>query len=413
MLRSLPCLRWLLALVLLLALRPPTRAQQPGYRFSQDILAQWQRDTLWANYQNYAVEFSRIGDYPRTLAAQAAFEQGRRSPDTNIRFDSAYFRRFRAVSAGPELLRRTAARQLVILNEAHYQPRNRVFTRSLLAGLYRQGFRYLCLEDLANGPAADTGLNQRRYPLHTTGFYATEPQYGDLERHALALGFRLVPYEHVPTEPLPDPMARMMARERGQAQNIQQILARDPQARIVVHVGYGHLVEQLAGNGQFGFMAAFLKKSTGLDPFTIHQVDLLEHADPALDNAYRALMRASEPSVFIDAQDNLFNSAQNPEKWDASVYFPATTYEHGRPTWLRQGTGRRCFLVPSARITVAFPCRVEAYHAAEDATRAVPADVVELQNVDDDRALVLAKGRYTLVLHDAHGGRQLLAATVP
>ena len=413
MFHVLPRLRWLLLLVSLLGLQAPARAQQPGYRFSQAILAQWQRDTLWVNYQNYAVEFSRIGDYPHALAAQAAFEKGRRGSDTNIRFDSAYFRRFRAVDAGPELLRRTAARQLVILNEAHYQPRNRVFTRSLLAGLYHQGFRYLCIEDLANGPGADAGLNQRKYPLRATGFYVAEPQYGDLARHALALGFRLVPYEHVPTAQLPNPMARMVARERGQAQNIQQILTRDPKAKIVVHVGYGHLVEQLSPDGQFGFMAAFLKKDTGLDPFTIHQVDLLEHADRALDNPYRALMRPPEPSVFVDAQGALFNSAQNPEKWDASVYFPPTIYEHGRPTWLRQGTGRRYFRVPPARITVAFPCRVEAYHAGEDAAQAIPTDVIELQHARDDRTLVLAKGRYTLVLHDARGGRQQLAATVP
>lgn len=210
------CFRPLYLLVAMaVGLSAPAWAQQPEYRFSRDILAQWKQDAQWSNYQNYAVQFSRIGDYANTLAAQSAYEKGRNSSDNNIKFDPAYFGRFHAVSAQKELLKRTASRQLVILNEAHYQPLNRTFTRSLLAGLYRQGFRYLCIEDLTNGPSADAGLNQRKYPVRGTGSYVIEPQYGELERHALALGFTLVPYEHIPAGDLTDPLARMLARETG------------------------------------------------------------------------------------------------------------------------------------------------------------------------------------------------------
>jgi len=283
-----------------------------------------------------------------------------------------------------------------------------VFTRSLLAGLYRQGFRYLCIEDPASstgfGAGPDTGLNQRNYPLRTTGYYSIEPQYGELERHALARGFTLVAYEFVPPRSVQDPGERMMAREVGQAQNIQQVLAKDPQAKIVVHVGYGHLLENLSPDGQFGFMAAFLNKNTGLDPFTIHQVDLLEHADAALDNPYRALMHAAEPSVYVDARGALFNSAQDSEKWDASVYFPPTAYLHGRPTWLL-GTDRKYYPLSSKQITVSFPCLVRAYRASEDAAQAVPVDVIELQSAGEDRALVLGRGQFALLLEDAHGAR--------
>lgn len=412
--------RLVLVLLLVRGVGSAAWAQQPAYRFSQAIAAQWRQDTVWSNYQNYAVQFSQIGDYPHTLAAQAAFEQGRSKgaggTDTNLKFDPAYFRRFHPVGAQAELLKRTAGRQLVLLNEAHYQPLNRVFTRSLLAGLYQQGFRYLCLEDLTNGPGRDAALNQRKYPVRATGYYILEPQYGELERHALALGFTLVPYKYVPTDNQPDMMARMMAREAGQARNIQQILVQDPRAKIVVHVGYGHLIETLSADGQFGFMGAFLKKNTGLDPFTIHQVDLLEHADPKLDNPYRALMHAAEPSVFVNEKGELFNSAQDPQKWDASVYFPSTTYVHGRPTWLLLGGGRHYYqlqLPKKQPLTVAFPCLVRAYKAGEDLAQAIPVDVIELQSAREDRALVLGSGPHVLVLEDAQGGRQQLAIRVP
>ncbi|MDJ0366539.1 hypothetical protein QMK33_15375 [Hymenobacter sp. H14-R3] len=399
--------RWSLLLSLVAGLAGPAQAQQagsraPDYRFSRAILAQWQHDSLWANYQNYAVQFSRIGDYPHTLAAQSAFEKGRGDSDRNVRFDPAYAAQFHAVAAQPELLRRTATRQLVLFNEAHYQPLNRVFTRSMLAGLYGQGFRYLCVEDLANGPLADTQLNQRKYPTRATGFYQPEPQYGELLRTALALGFTLVPYEYVPTEKAADPMAGLLAREMGQARNIQQILTRDPRAKIVVHVGYGHLVEQLNSNGN-GSMGGYLKKYTGLDPFTIHQVDLLEHADPQLDNPYRALLHADQPSVFVNAQGALFNSPRDSAKWDVSVYFPATTYAHGRPTWLLMGGRRRYYPLTTKNLPLGFPCLVRAYHAGEDVAQAIPADVVEWQDARQDLALVLGPGRYALVLEDAQG----------
>ena len=404
--------RWL-GVLALAGWSRPAAAQPQQYRFAQAILAQWRADTLWNNYQNYAVQFSQIGDYPHTLAAQTAYEAGRKGGDTNVKFDPAYLARFHAVTAQAEILKHTAGRRLVLLNEAHYQPLNLVFTRSLLAGLYRQGFRYLCLEDLSNGSYADAGLNQRKYPVQASGYYSIEPQYGDLERHALQLGFTLVPYEFVPTEKATDFGAQMMAREAGQARNIQQILGRDPKARIVVHCGYGHLIKNLSADGNFGFMGAFLKKNTGLEPFAIHQVDLLEHADPRLDNPYRALMHATEPSVYVDAQGALFNSAQNPDKWDASVYFPPTAYAHGRPTWLLMGNARHYYRPPARQLTVAYPCRVQAYRAGEDVTQAVPADVIELQNAQEDHALVLEKGPYTLLLENAQGVRQQLAVRVP
>jgi len=95
-----------------LILSAPARAQQPTYRFSHDILAQWKRDSVWSNYQNHAVQFSQIGDYVHTLAAQSAFEKGRNGGDTNVRFDPAYLQRFHAVNAQRELRKRTASRQL-------------------------------------------------------------------------------------------------------------------------------------------------------------------------------------------------------------------------------------------------------------------------------------------------------------
>lgn len=82
------------------------------------------------------------------------------------------------------------------------------------------------------------------------------------------------------------------------------------------------------------------------------------------------------------------------------------------PTWLLLGHDRQYFSLKTQPITVAFPCVVRAYRAGEDLTQAIPVDVMELQSAQEDRALVLAKGRFTLLLQDAQGKQQQLAVDV-
>src|SRR5690606_18409918 len=110
------------------------------------------------------------------------------------------------------------------------QPIHRVFTESLLEGLYQNGYRYLGLEALAE----DSLINIRKWPVINDGYYTNEPQFGNMIREALRLGFIVFGYESG---------GRGKEREMGQAANIVEILKNDPNTKILIHCGFGHIVE--------------------------------------------------------------------------------------------------------------------------------------------------------------------------
>ena len=166
-------------------------------------------------------------------------------------------RSFDVSPATAEVLRQTAATSLVLFNENHVQPKGRYWLRSLLPALYQQGFRYLALEALGD----DAGLPRRGYPTLGSGFYLREPQLANLVRDALVLGFTLVPYDTMSDN-----------REHDQAQNLwRRSLSQDPQAKVVVLAGFGHIDER---TGPRKSMAGWLQELSGINPLTINQTDL-------------------------------------------------------------------------------------------------------------------------------------------
>ncbi|MBC3784187.1 hypothetical protein [Spirosoma utsteinense] len=101
---------------------------------------------------------------------------------------------------------------------------HRAFTTSPLKDLYQGGFRYLGAETLNS---RDSTLNQRRYPLIRSGYYTREPQYGNLIREALQLGYQLVAYEARNK----DEFASGKNREIAQAHRIEAILKKTRQPK--------------------------------------------------------------------------------------------------------------------------------------------------------------------------------------
>ncbi|MGB5929220.1 MAG: hypothetical protein WBH03_13660, partial [Cyclobacteriaceae bacterium] len=79
-----------------------------------------------------------------------------------------------------------------LINEAHYSSQHRQFTKSLLAPLYEQGYRYLALETLQ---ASIEELRDTQYPLMETGYYTKDPVFANLVREAIRLGYTLISYD--------------------------------------------------------------------------------------------------------------------------------------------------------------------------------------------------------------------------
>ena len=380
-------------------------ARTPTYQFSQAIAQAVQAAATPAQRTaatgQAAVAASFIGDY------RAALEYADRNAPavpTISRADSLYFLRFRPQNARDYILARAGHEQIVMINEAHHVPLHRVFTLSLLAGLYQQGYRYFGAETLSKG---DQGLAKRGYPVTSptdyaanSGYYTAEPQYGNLIREALRLGFTVFAYDAVPDVP-PADFARQ--REVQQARNIQKILQADPAAKILIHAGYDHIREDSLGSSWGKAMAGRLQEFTGINPFTINQEKLSEKSAPRFENPYYKLVHAPEASVFQAAAGQVFGGPPGASAVDVRVYHPPTRYQYGRPDWLLLSGRRKPHFISKIDHSLACPCLVFAYRQEEDSRIAVAADIIELRTPQDRTALLLEPGKYLLRFQASNG----------
>ncbi|MFY8111233.1 MAG: hypothetical protein ACOVKP_04415, partial [Flavobacterium sp.] len=152
------------------------------YKFSEDIEASMEKDTVSWKGQIAATEYSISGNYKKAL--QTWDKTMSKIPSITAQ-DSAYFKNFKPQDAKKYILNRSKSEKLIILNEAHNNSRHRVFTTSLLKGLYKNGYRFLGLEMLG-----DTLINQRKFPIQENGIaYTNESQSANLIREAIKIGF--------------------------------------------------------------------------------------------------------------------------------------------------------------------------------------------------------------------------------
>lgn len=382
------------------------------YLFSSEIAAKVAAEKNAWNLQNLAVQYSFSGNFAESLATQKLFTV-KNAATRGVPYQAPMkddFKLRRPVDAVQAIAKEAEKYRVVITNEAHYQPQNRVFTTALLRALYDKGFRYFAFEDYAPDDEVfksknDKELNSRGYPVKATGYYILEPQYGNLVREAIRIGYKVVPYEHYASDKQ-DPVERLWARERGQAKNIAAILANDPGAKILVHSGYGHMNEHYNdGEGQMGGM---LKNEFKIDPLTVDQEKLLEENN----NPHTSAFALRKPSVFVDDKGGYFSASYDVGGSgflaDISVAFPKTKYINGRPDWLMYPGNRRYYFIRRGLLKIPYPLMILAYRKGEDIDSAIPADVIELGSAKESKALVLTKGDYTLLIKNQKGETQMI-----
>jgi hypothetical protein len=306
---------------------------------------------------------------------------------------AAELKDFRPVSAPEAIAEAAAARQIVIVNEAHHVPQHRALTVELLKKLKQKGFTHFAAETLFE---TDAKLNERGYPIKDTGAYINEPLYGDIVRTALKLGYKVVPYD-VAFGGEPD------ARERGQAENLKKrIFEKDSQAKVLIHVGYGHNSEATRKNDT-KLMTGYLKEFTGIDPLTVDQTAMSEHSAPEYERPLYRFVAAqkyfNQPLVFQN-QAREFWTHQNSGR-DVTVFHPRSRYTNGRPAWLALGGERKQYLLPKDVCQTEKNCLVRARFAAESAD-AVPVDQIEA-STDTKTALMLPKGDFIIDVETVAG----------
>lgn len=359
------------------------------------------KDTFAADkdrkYQSAARDLSAMGDYKNTLVV---WDSGETKPAKLYPQDSVYYLQFKPRNAKDYIIERAKNEQIIILNEAHHQPYHRVFTESLLHDLYKLGYRFFGGETINQH---DSVLNERKYPVVFSGTYSKEPRYGNMIRTALQEGYYVFAYEadfdnHA--------IVSSKEREIQQARHIKSILDTNPKAKIIIHCGFGHLVETELGGDWEKAMAGRLKEYTGIDPFTIDQVELTERSSIEYDDPFFKMINLDYYAVFINQFGKPYNDPPLRDQYDISVYHPRTKWINGRPNWAFEG-GKQPYFI-NDQINIVFPCLVLAYCEGEDISIAVPTDVIELKNKDDKTALALKKGNYTIIIkRDSENDQQI------
>ncbi len=281
---------------------------------------------------------------------------------------------YRARPAADVILEMAGTRKAVFFNEAHSAPITRTLTIELLAKLRAEGFNYFAAETLYD---TDHDLQTRGYPTPKSGFYINEPLYGEMVRTALKLGYKVIAYD-VETAGSGD------ARERAGAESLyKQSFKKDPTARLIVDAGFSHV--QKTGKYLGGTsMGEFFQRISAIDPLTIEQTMMIQHARPDQDHPfYREIMQTQhphEPIVFVAADGKPWTL--KPGKYDMSVIFPPTENRKDRPDWLALDGLRVPYPVAGELCRNKFPCLIEA-HYADEGDDAVAADRTALNVVDE------------------------------
>lgn len=119
--------------------------------------------------------------------------------------------------------------RMLMINESHYDFRNRLFVYMLLDSLYKNGYRNFCLEDRRS----NTGIFNSKFPSKNDGFYIKEPFMASLVRRAIKLGFNIYGYD--------ENTGDFDEREKQQAQNLFNLYKRDTINKWLVLAGYAHV----------------------------------------------------------------------------------------------------------------------------------------------------------------------------
>jgi hypothetical protein len=226
-------------------------------------------------------------------------------------------------------------KSVILMNEAHNRGQNRHFAKQLLLPLYEKGFRYLAIEALLY---EDTLIQQRGYPIYKTGIYIKEPAFGQFIREAISLGFKLVAYEsRLPYNPELSMIEGQNRREIEQANNIAAVLQKDPNAKIFVYAGHGHIYKKPQGN--WVRMGELLSNLLKYDIPAIECTGMMEAFEKGKENPYYQQAMKDYPSntpFVLMENDTPFVNPTLKGFVNAQVFFPRTDYTEGYPDWLKE-----------------------------------------------------------------------------
>ena len=296
---------------------------EPIYLFNKVSEAEKRTNNAYDQIATQIYSFS--GDYKTTVNHRASV-----SVKENLNPNPEYFSKFKPESALNIVKFIPDSCRIVMINENHFNPYSRVLVRNLLKPLFGKGFTCFAAETFA---ADDIKQVEQKI-----GFYTSEPNFGNLVRTALSIGFKTFPYEC--NFKLFDPKIHKdfrEFREIEEATNLKELLEKYPKEKFIVYAGYNHIWKTNDWTN-FEWMAKKFKNLTGITPFCIDQSIMIEEVSTAYESSY--YVQANEKyhlkeSTIFTKGDSLFVQPNFAGAVDVQIFHPRTTYDaNGYATWL-------------------------------------------------------------------------------
>ncbi|MEI6823127.1 MAG: hypothetical protein WCL51_14445 [Bacteroidota bacterium] len=324
--------------------------------------------------------------------------------------------------------------KILIINEAHTFPQNRVLNHYLLNKLLQADTNYYVFFEALDNDISDSELTN----IGGHGFYFHEPQMAENLRLVLKYSKKAFCYEStndelqydifnslglnkIVDEPLYETfddrsnfVCRMNVRDMNQYINFyfkyKDIIASNKNAKFIIMCGYGHVSEEKgAGIGNRWYTLAYiLKKNLGIDPTTVDVTTYIDKCSNEVNIYYDKLTsKLSSDSSFYFIKRADFNTKQleklNFEQTtDYYIISPKTKLVNGRENWLRFDGKKyvkidmKYFKLLTKKHNV-----FKAYYKKEDIYTTTPADIVYIDNTIKESYFVLYPGEYDIYINNS------------
>lgn len=356
------------------------------YKFDDEIQKELELDTVSWKAQMAVSKYAAKGNY---LGALKEWDGMYNMPDRKYSTSKAdsLRQKYQQVNAKQVIIEEAKNTSVVIINEAHHNSFHRQFTASLLQDLYDQGYRHLGLEALDNSKTKDSLLNERGYPIITSGYYTQDPNFSVFIREAIKIGFQLFPYDQ-------NIGVNNKLREIEQAKNIYNYMKDYPDDKFLIHCGFDHLFEGEYGRLWEKAMAERLKELSQVDPLTIHQTVYSHKSNRKNNHPLLKVFDPKESIVLKDKQGKMLGYTRGKATTDIAVFHPEPKTIDGRLA----NNANTLNILNVSELKFEYPSMLWVYEETDDIRNAVPIYIGELLDSTETVPVPLESGRYIFAI---------------
>ncbi|GAA4453148.1 hypothetical protein [Novipirellula rosea] len=283
-----------------------------------------------------------------------------------------------------------AENRIVMMMEDHFVSKHREMIGATLPTFREAGFTHYAAE--AIGESGEL-LTSRGYPVVETGYYTSDPQFGNVLRKALDLEFTVLGYDFRPFT--------HEGREEFAATKLAKLFTDNSQTKLIVHAGFAHVLKHETDIEQ-RWLAAVLWDKTGIEPFTIWQWSAMRDAQEyrIVADALAELGDLDEPVLLMPPPTTDGGIRDVPRVDAILVHPPDQSAAPADRTVLFPNEMQR---ISGQWTTKHWPVVIAAYKDGEPTT-AIPLDQVMMR--DGEQRFVLwipPSTKYEIVVFDQNG----------